>query len=286
MKHHLLWLLVLLWLCVPDAKAQEMIRACGAVSVALPLAEAVNVLRTERNIELVLQAGGGTGMGLEALGTKAANIALSSRELTPADKAAYPELQLVEIPIGVQLVSMAVSRDVWEGGVHALNADQVRGIYEGKITNWQQVGGPSLPIKVFMSDPGRGQWEILVYWLYKELKMAPVWRGARVKKFSETRNMLEFTPGCLSLLPPSFADQRNIFTLAVEKDGVVVEPTLTHVLEGKYPLSRPLLLVVDDKPTGAVKVIVDFMTGERGQALVKQFGYVTLAEFKAAKEKR
>ena len=262
----------------------QQIRACGAVSVALPLAEAVPILKTERNIDLLLRAGGGTGMGLDTLGAKVASIALCSRELTPVDRAEFPQIQLTEIPIGIQLVAMAVSRDVWMGGVHSLTSNQARGIYEGKITNWKEVGGPNLKISVFMSEPGRGLWEIFVQWLYKEIKKAPVWNGSCVKELQETRNILEFTPGGFSLIPPSFADQKYIFSLAIKEDSEEpVEPTLDNVLKEKYPLSRPLMLVVDDKPTGAVKVIVDLMTSERGQAFVKQFGYVTLAQLQAAK---
>ena len=281
-------LLALLLFGVPNASAQQQIvRASGAVSVALPMTEAVSVLRAERNIELLLRASGGTGLGLDALGDKSVNIALCSRELTPVERANYPAMQFTEIPIGIQLVAMAVSRDVWTGGVHALSASQARAIYEGKITNWREVGGPNVPIKVFMAEPGRGPWEIFVHWIYDELKKAPAWKGTSVKEIRETCNMLEFTPGSFALIPPSFADRENIFPLAVQEDsGVLREPTMDNVLKGQYPLSRPLLMVIDDKPTGAVKVVVDFMTGERGQEMVKRLGYATLAELKAAKEKQ
>lgn len=285
---HLFFLLVLLRLCIPEAAAQQVVRASGAVSVAMPLAEAAGILRSERNIELILRAGGGTGMGLDALGEKTVNMALCSRELTAVDRAEYPAMQMNEIPIGVQIVALTVSRDVWLGGVHSLTASQIRGIYEGKITNWQQVGGPNTRIKVFMNEPGRGPWEVLVQWLYKEIKKAPVWRGAKVKEIQETRNMLEFTPGSLALMPPAFADNRSIFPLALQEDDSTtpVEPTLESILQQRYPLSRPLVLVIDDRPTGALKVVIEFMTGERGQAIVKQFGYVTVAELRAAKEKQ
>jgi len=279
-----LWLLVLLRLCVPCAMAQQTVSAFGAVSVALPMADAVSVLHSEYNIDLLLKSYGGTAMGLDALGGRNVNIALCSRVLTAEDRARYPAIQFTEIPIGVQMLGIAVSRDVWKGGVHSLNIRQIRGIYERKITNWQQVGGPNLPIKVFMNDPGRGQWEMFVLWLYKELKKAPVWNGVKVKDARETRNMLEFTPGSFALLPPGFADSQSIFLLAIENDSkTLLAPTLDNVLKGEYPLSRPLLMVVEDKPTGAVKVVVDFMVGQRGQALVKRFGYVTLEELRGAR---
>ena len=281
-----IWLLILLSFCGSDALAQA-VRASGAVSVALPMLEAANILRAERKIDLTLRAGGGTEMGLDSLGDKTAEIALCSRELTPVDRSEFPAIQFTEIPIGVQLLAIAVSRDVWEGGVHSLNADQIRAIYERRLTNWRDLGGPDLPIKVFMSEPGRGLWEVFVQWLYKEIKKAPVWRGSKVKEIQEARNMLEFTPGCFALIPPGFVDHQNVFALAIQDDsGNPVAPTLANVLKEKYPLSRPLMLVINDKPTGAIKVVVDFMTGPRGQAIIRRCGYVTLQELQAAKEKQ
>jgi phosphate transport system substrate-binding protein len=266
---------------------QQVVRACGAIAVALPLSDAIPVFRSERNIELVLRSAGGTGNGLDALGERSVNMALCSREVTSLDRADYPEIQFVEAPLGVQVLAIAVSQDVWKGGVRSLSADQARGIYEGDIKNWKQVGGPDLKIKVFMPEQGRGSWEVFVQWLYGELKKAPIWHGAIVRGIQETRNMLEFTPGSLSLIPPGFVDNQDIYALPIQDDsGRLLEANMTNVLNQNYPLSRPLLLVTDDKPTGPVKVIIDFMVSDRGQALVKQYGYLTLAELKAAKEAR
>lgn len=274
---------ILVLVCFSPVRAQEVVRACGAVSVALPVNEAAKILRKERNLDIVMGAVGGTVIGLESLGERNVSMAFSSRALTPIDRAAFPEIQFTEIPIGAQLVVMAVSRDIWEGGVHALSAEQVRGIYEGKTKNWKEVGGPDSKINVFMSAPGRGQWEMFVQWLYGEIRKAPVWRGSTVKEDREGRNMLEFTRGSIALLPFGLVDNRSTFALACGDDAQhLFAPTVANVLKEKYPLSRPLILVVNDKPTGGVKVIADFMVGERGQAIVKQMGYVTLAELQAA----
>ena len=280
----LLCLFVSLWLCAAIATAQDTVRAFGAVSVALPLVEAIPILRTEKGIELIVRASGGTEAGLDALGERTISLALSSRSLTPVDRSEYPGMQFTEIPIGVQVLAMAVSADVWAGGVRSLSATQAQAIYEGKITNWKDVGGPNLKIKVFMNEPGRGQWELFVQWLYGGIRKAPKSKSAVVREINETRNVVEFTPGSFALLPPSMTDGRTIFGLAAQdSQGTPIEPTLQNVLDEKYPLSRPLLLVIEDKPTGNVKTIVDLMISERGQAFVKQFGYITLKELRAAK---
>lgn len=40
-------------------------------------------------------------------------------------------------------------RDVWESGVHALTKEEIGGIYEGRITNWKEVGGIRPPHHLF-----------------------------------------------------------------------------------------------------------------------------------------
>ena len=278
------WVLILLRICAVNADAQQVqIRGFGAVAVALPISEAGEVLRSEQSIQLILRAGP-SDTALEMLSEGNVDFALCNKELTPVDRATYPQISFSEVPIGVQFITMAVSRDVWEKGVHSLNVNQLRGIYEGRITNWKEVGGPDQKINAFMSVQGRGVWEMFVQWLYGEIKKAPVWRGPSVKDAQETRNMLEFTPGSFALVPPAVANKRSIFALAAQgESGDPVEPTLANVLTKEYPLYRPLVMVTNNRPVGPVKVLVDFMVGERGQAMVKHFSYVTLDELKTAK---
>ena len=282
------------WLPAPSAEAQQLtgreqqqiVRACGAITVALPISEAVPVFRSERNIELIMRSAGGSNVGLDALSERNVTMALCSRELTAEDRANNPEMRLVENPIGMQVLIVSVSRDVWNGGVKSLSDEQVRGIYEGLIKNWKEVGGPDTKIKLFMPEQGRGIWELFVQWLYQDVKKAPQWKGVNMKSMQETRNMLEFTPGSMAVIAPGYVDNKEIFALSLRNDkGKVIDPTFENLFNQTYPLFRPLSIVTNDRPTGSVKVIVDFMTSERGQALVKQYGYLTLAELNEARQK-
>lgn len=289
--HRCLISLLLFWVFVGGgvsaARAQDIVRAAGAVALALPMSDAVTTLRTEKGIDMVLRAGGGTETGLDALGTHVVDLALCSRNLTPVDRAEYPRAQLNDTLVGIQLLALCVSRDVWVGGLRSLSADQIRGIYEGRIHNWKEVGGPDVRIRLYMPERGRGVWELFVQWLYEGIRKAPLWDGSKVKSLEEARNMIEFTPGSCTLLPPSMTDYRNLYALAIA-DGVnaPVQPTVVNTLSGKYPLGRPLLLVTDDKPAGPVKMVVDFMLSDRGQGLVKKYGYVSLEEIAAAQAKK
>jgi phosphate transport system substrate-binding protein len=56
-------------------------------------------------------------------------------------------------PVGVVAFSVVVNKAT---GRHALTADQVKAIFAGDVTNWNQVGGPDLPISVVSRGGGSG----------------------------------------------------------------------------------------------------------------------------------
>jgi phosphate transport system substrate-binding protein len=59
---------------------------------------------------------------------------------------------------------------------------------------------------------------------------------------------------------------------AVAIDGIA--PDVQHIRDSSYLLTRPLLLVTREAPTGALRDFVDFMVSPEGQALVAQAGFV------------
>jgi phosphate transport system substrate-binding protein len=63
----------------------------------------------------------------------------------------YPAL--IGHPIAVILFAVVVNRGV---GVYNLTVNQLREIYSGAITNWHQVGGPDLPIRIVSRTAGSG----------------------------------------------------------------------------------------------------------------------------------
>ena len=45
-------------------------------------------------------------------------------------------------------------------------------------------------------------------------------------------------------------------------------------------MSRPLFLLTDGEPKGEARVFVDFVLSDRGQALVRKHGYLSLDQLK------
>ena len=275
-------LLVLALLAWPAASARaQVLKINGSTTVNLPAAEAAENLRAQKKMQIQVDTQGGSSGGISMLGDGQVQIGMISKHISVADKAKFPKVQFKETHIGEDAVAMIVSKDVWDGGVKHLTKQQLADIYEGKLKNWKDVGGPSQRIAFFNKEPGRGTWEVFVHWVYGDAKKAPSVSFPEVGGNEETRNKVSSTRGAMSQLSSSWADGKKVFALGIKSDsGEVVLPTNENITNRKYPMSRPLFLLTDGKPKGEAKVFVDYLLSAPGQALVRKHGYLSLDQLK------
>lgn len=253
----------------------------GSTTVNLPVAEAAEILRAEKKMDIQVDTQGGSAGGISMLGDGQVQIGMVSKRVSDTDRAKFPKVNFKEIQIGEDAVAMIVPRDVWEGGVQAVTKAQLKGIYEGRVTNWKEVGGPNRRIAFFNKEPGRGTWEAFAHWLYGDAKKAPPVSFPEVGSNEETRNKVGSTRGALSQLSSSWADGKRVFALGIKgDDGKVVEPTPENIAAQKYPMSRPLFLLTNGEPAGDARTFVGFLLSPSGQALVKKHGYLRLQDLK------
>jgi phosphate transport system substrate-binding protein len=266
------------------ALAAGPVRVNGSTTVNPVVVEAAEALRAGRGMTIHVDTQGGSSGGIAALGEGRAEVAMISRPLEDGDRTRYPKVRFHATRIGSDAVALVVSRDVWEGGVKAVSKTQVQGIYEGRIKNWKELGGPDRRIAFFNKEPGRGTWEVFAHWLYGNPKNAPLVNFPEVGANEEARNKVSATRGAISQLSSSWVDGRQVFALGIKRDdGKVVRPTLDAVRDGSYPLSRPLQVVTNGPPQGETKVLIDYLLGSRGQELVRKHGYLILSGKAAAK---
>ena len=259
---------------------EEPLKINGSTTVNLPVAEAAEVLRAEKGMLIQVDTQGGSSGGISMLGEGLVQMGMASKHVSAADRARFPQCDFREIHIGEDAVAMIVSKDVWDGGVKSLTREQLAGIYEGRIRNWKEVGGPDRRIAFFNKEPGRGTWEVFVHWLYGDAKKAPPVSFPEVGGNEEARTKVASTRGAMSQLSSSWADGKRVFALGLKVDGKEVGPTPEHIATGAYPMSRPLFVLTNGEPAGPARTMVDFLLGERGQALVKKHGYLALDQLK------
>jgi phosphate transport system substrate-binding protein len=267
--------------CLCAGVQADVLKIDGSTTVNLPIAEAAEMLRAEKKMEIQIDTQGGSSGGISMLGDGLVQLGMASKHVNEEDRAKFPKCDFREIHIGEDAVALIVSADVWEGGVKCITKEQVKAIYEGAIKNWKELGGPDKRIAFFNKEPGRGTWEVFANWAYGDHKKAPQVSFPEVGGNEETRNKVASTKGALSQLSSSWADGKTVFALSIKTEaGEIVEPTNENIATHKYPMSRPLFLLSNGEVSRDAKMLVDFVLGERGQELVKKHGYLRLADLK------
>lgn len=217
----------------------------------------------------VFVRGGGTIVGIEDLRTGKVDFAASCRGKTPGD------------PEDIQFIQVAWDALVFithkQNPVNDISLDQVREIYAGQITNWIQLNGLDAPIKVFISRARKGLSGVESS--TKEL----VLKG---KNPAETRNtvflastgiveqMVERTLEGFATTGFSSARKRDVKMLKVQ--GVF--PTQKTIINNRYPLKRPLYLLVPQRHRPEVKRFLDFVLSREGQMFINSRGVVSLLD--------
>ncbi|MFJ6573442.1 substrate-binding domain-containing protein [Streptomyces sp. NPDC091292] len=118
-------------------------------------ADAAETLKSEGLNITVATQGGSTG-GISQLGAGQMDMALSSKPISDEDRAASPKTDYVTTQIGSDAVGVIITKQVADAGVKNLMVAQVKGLFEGRITHWSEVGGPDLPVFAYDKEPGRG----------------------------------------------------------------------------------------------------------------------------------
>ena len=83
---------------------------------------------------------------------------------------------------------------------------------------------------------------------------------------------------CIGYFGMGYIDPKKTKALALAgKDGEpFYEPNEQNVLQGKYPLSRPLFMYTNADPEGVVKIFMDFVVSPLGQKAFQDTGFIPL----------
>lgn len=214
--------------------------------------------------------GGGSGTGISALINGTTDIADASRPMKDDEKAKVRDRYNV-LPTETAVAKDGVALYVNEANpVSQLTIAQLKGIYQGDITNWKDVGGPDAKIVLYSRENSSG-----TYVFFKD----NVLNGGDFAAAAQT------LPGTAAVVNAVSKEKNGIgyggaaYAKGVKEvkvvgtDGQGYAPSAENVASGKYPLSRPLFMYTRAKPSGEIKAFIDFCLSAEGQAIVTQVGY-------------
>jgi len=212
--------------------------------------------------------GGGSATGFQALITNEVDIVAASRPML-----AFEVRQLAEktdrLGIAHRVAKDALS--IYTNPVNTvsnLSIINLKKIFTGEITNWNEVGGNNDSITVLIRTPNSGTHHyfkdhVLNGGNYVENALILPTTNSITSYISENKNAIGYGGAAYGA---------NIVHLKIEG----IDPTLQNIQNDFYPITRYLYLYTVDTPLGEIKNFIDWVLSSKGQTLVAKSGYIPL----------
>jgi len=171
--------------------------------------------------------------------------------------------QWKSVPIAKDPIVIVSNR---QNGIRNLTTAQLSDIFQGKINNWQEVGGNDLPVMTAYINSGLGSGVTL---LFQEFIL-----GANDKLDTNARladgpsmlgNYVSLTPGAVTFM--GFNSYQEKFGDIVAIDGVV--PTRENILNASYGLATTYYLTLTGSEQAEVSQFLDFTRSEEGRTAIE-----------------
>lgn len=216
-------------------------------------------------VRVDVQSGGST-RGVTDARAGLADIGMASRALKPE------ESDLMAHRIAMDGIGIILHRK----NPLKLSDEQIKAIYTGKITNWQQLGGDDRKITVVNKAEGRSTLELFLhhFQLANPEIRAHVVIGDNQQGIKTVAGNIGAI-GYVSIGTAEYEEAHGTPVRLLAMGGVAA--TAANVRDGRFPLSRPLNLVSKGAPNGLAKRFIEFAQSAAVDDLVTAQYFVPLA---------
>ncbi len=210
----------------------------------------------------------GSNAGMRALLDGQIQIAATSRPLNASEVQAG----LQGIPIAKDALAVAVGvNNPYKGG---LTLQQLADIFQGRITNWSQVGGPDRPIRVLNRAPQSGTYSVFQELVLLGLPFAPDGPNFTTASEDVTTPLLRALgeDGITYSTVDQVENQQTVRIVPI--DGQM--PTREAIQRGSYPLARSVFLAVPRQTSPAVANFINYALSDQGQQIISRTEFIPL----------
>jgi len=245
-----------------------MVRGTIKVSgsgTALPLIKVLesDFTKLHPGIRIAFLPGVHSGGGIKGVANGTLDVGTISRELKTEER----KLRLACYWLSEDALAVAVHKDM---PIRRITTSQLKAIYEGKIVNWKELGGPDGPIVVLdRNEDESAKIVFREFVLGKDLKIA---KGASNLYYeSDMVDGLVGTPGALGYFSYGFAVSKKVPVRLLALDGV--SPSVENVQNDTYKMTRGLGIVTKRKTSPVTEEFVDYLTSRRAAGVMARFGF-------------
>ena len=224
-----------------------------------------------KNITIFVSAGG-SGAGVKAVLDHVADFGMLARDVKDSEKAKIKDMKAYTLGIDALCVAVNPENEVIKLKDGNLNKEEIVKIFSGEYKKWSDLD-KSLPndeIVVVTRDLGGGAHEVFQKKIMKDVKVSKnviqsPSMGALVSKIIENKNAIGYASFGIT-------NQNKGKLIPLNVDGV--EPTVKNIVDGKYYISRPLIIVKSGDLSKSEQIFVDVLNSAEGQKTIEKMGFI------------
>lgn len=184
--------------------------------------------------------------------------------------------EMVFTPIGSEGFVFFVNA---ENPIRDLSVEQLRGIYSGEITRWEELGVNLGKIRPFQRNEGSGSQSTLVRFMGDTPLMDPPTEdridgmGGIITCTADYRNYKNAIGYSFRFYSTEMVNNDQIRLLSING----VSPTVENIASGAYPLGGEFYAVtLASNKNPNVDALIDWILSDQGQELIEKTGYIPL----------
>lgn len=190
-----------------------------------------------------------------------------------------PRGEIIDLEKNAELVHVAWDALVVivhpDNPIESISMENLKKVYNGEITSWQDLGGRDMPIALITrTEPDSGVGHMFRRLVFGDPGYTFKARSIKVSSTAPLEKMVEKTVIAMGMDGVGSARKSKVKILAI--DGI--HPSKENISEGRYPLYRPLYIAFNKNAGSEVKNVIHFIMGEEGQAIISAQGTVNRRE--------
>ncbi len=187
-------------------------------------------------------------------------------------------IQLESYPIGLDALVFIVNET---NPVNSLKTTDIQMIYQGKITNWKEVGGNDEPIVAYQRNEESGSQALMRKLVMKDLpmakapqKLAPMEMGGLIEElasFNNTGNSIGYS---VYYYAKNMYTQPGLKFIAV--DGV--DPSNETIANKSYPhINEFYAIIRKEEPNDSnTRRLLNYILSPEGEKTIEEAGYIAI----------
>ena len=220
----------------------------------------------------------GSSTGFSALLAGEADMSMSSRKIKATEvealKATMGDLSAFgqEHIIGLDGIAIIVHKN---NPVEHISNDNLSKIFSGEISNWAELGGNDVAIKLYARDKNSGTWDtfnsLVLQANNKQLKQG----SQRFESSSELSNQVAQDIAAIGFIGLPYVNHAKALAISETQESIATYPTAFTVRTEDYALSRRLYFYAPNSSNLITQKFIEFVLSDEGQQIVENIGLVS-----------